>query len=573
MNIILACVCSSLFSDAMAAESNALTFSSVVREAFADGGGQENDRDGANRVAIINDGYDALLLRVHLIRQARRSIDIQTFIWTNDECGRLLIYELIEAARRGVRVRIIADHMVSEKDPATMAFLASAHPNLEVRHYRPAASRIDPSVVRTVLSGIWSFKDVNQRMHNKVMIFDGAALITGGRNIENSYFNHATEMIFKDRDALVIGPVVTDALKSFEEYWVYRWSIASRDLVDVRAVMKQEKFRRYERREDYDFGPYFTMLDAEVSSAEELERRFGSKLHAVKKVRFIADHPGKNRSYWLRGQGHSTRELTDALASATHTVIMQTPYLVLSKKAATLFRNMKKRAPGLRIAVSSNSFGSTDNLLAYSANYRLRSKYVDGLGMEIYEYMPRPADYVSVLPQHEEVEKLARDRIAKKKQTRKPFLCIHAKSLVVDDRIAFIGSFNLDPRSENLNTEVGLLIEDPVVAAELKADILNDISGRNSWVIGRRQLPLQLDKVNAVVDGLFGLLPVDIWPLQNTTSYEWVPGRAEVSPYHSDFRLHYREAGDFPGSEGILSRKEIITRIYKAVTPGLAPLL
>ncbi|MEJ1974374.1 MAG: phospholipase D-like domain-containing protein [Lacunisphaera sp.] len=110
-------------------------------------------------------GYDALLLRIHLIRQARTSIEIQTFIWTNDEVGRLLMYELIEAAKRGVKVRIIADQMVSDQDPATVAWLATVHPNLEIKHYRPPLSRLQPTRAQMVVAGITSFSDVNQRMH------------------------------------------------------------------------------------------------------------------------------------------------------------------------------------------------------------------------------------------------------------------------------------------------------------------------------------------------------------------------------------------------------------------------
>jgi phosphatidylserine/phosphatidylglycerophosphate/cardiolipin synthase-like enzyme len=410
-------------------------------------------------------------------------------------------------------------------------------------------------------------------MHNKTMILDGVALITGGRNVENTYFNHSTELNFRDRDALVMGPVVREASASFEKFWSYRHTIASRELVDVQAVLRKGGFKRYERREDYDFGPFFTTLDADEASTEGLERRFGRRLHTVHRIRFIADRPGKNRTFWLGGQGRSTRELADTLASATNTVLIQTPYLVLSEEASELFRRMKRQRPSLRIALSSNSFGSTDNLLAYSANYRLRAGYIEGIGMEIYEFMPRPAIFAVHLPQHEELTKLAVARIAADKQKRKPFLCVHAKSFVVDDRVAFIGSFNLDPRSENLNTEVGLLIEDPVVAAELRDDIQTDMGGRNSWVIGRRAIPLHLDKLNAMVDGLSGLLPIDLWPLQNTTSFEWIPGGPELRPDHPDFHRNYREVGDFPGADGALSRKEIVTRLYKAVTPLLTPVL
>ena len=128
-------------------------FGSVVAAANA----QKPDAPNANRLALLSGGYDALLVRIHLIRHAKKSVEIQTFIWTNDEVGRLMMCELIEAARRGVRVRIIADHLVSEQDPATIAFLATVHPNLEIKHYRPTASRMKPSLPQKLIAGLASF--------------------------------------------------------------------------------------------------------------------------------------------------------------------------------------------------------------------------------------------------------------------------------------------------------------------------------------------------------------------------------------------------------------------------------
>lgn len=570
MKIIVTIIFAAALSICVAQDVQESVFTPALNETKAAPEQVSNHSKSPNRVAIINDGYEALLLRIHLIRQAKRMIEIQTFIWSNDECGRLMMYELIEAARRGVKVRIIADPFVSEKDPATIAFLATAHPNLEMRHYSPAASRINPSFMHTIASSMLSLKSVNQRMHNKTVIVDGIALITGGRNIENTYFNHSSEMNFKDRDALVVGPIVSEAVASFDEYWNFKKTVASTELVDVQEVLMTGKFRRYDRREDYQFGTFFKKLDEEVGS---IESRFGSRLRTVKRMRFIVDHPGKNRSIFLSGQGASTRALSDTIADARSSLIIQTPYLVLSDKASGLFKKMRERRPNLRIAVSTNSFGSTDNILAYSANYRMRAKYMEELGMQIYEYMPHPSDFASVLPQHKELEKLARVRIANGRQERMPFLCIHAKSFVVDDRIAFIGSFNLDPRSENLNTEVGLLIDDPVIAAQLKADILNDMKGENSWVIGPRKIPLQLDKANSLLDKILGRAPVDLWPLQNTTSFQLIPGKQEVHTGHPAFHQNYREAGDFPGADGLLSNKEIVTRLYKAFGPTLTPLL
>lgn len=206
------------------------------------------DPTHGNHIAMIGGGHDALLLRVQLIREARRSIGIQTFIWTNDECGRLLIYELVEAARRGVKVRIIADHFASDQDPEVVAFLATIHPNLELKHYRPAMSRIKPSRLQSLLAGVMSFRAFNQRMHNKVMLVDDAVLITGGRNVENSYFDHSTSMNFRDRDVLVAGPVVRDAVRSFEQFWSYRHSVPSRELVDVQALIASGNYPRSHRR-------------------------------------------------------------------------------------------------------------------------------------------------------------------------------------------------------------------------------------------------------------------------------------------------------------------------------------
>lgn len=527
----------------------------------------------SNYVAIVSRGYDALLLRVHLIRNARRSIEIQTFIWTNDECGRLMMHELIAAARRGVAVRIVADHLVSDKDPDTVAFLATVHPNLRIKHYRPAGRRIRPSGMQTVITSLSSPRAMNQRMHNKLLVVDDAILITGGRNIENTYFDHSTEMNFKDRDVLAIGPVARTARASFDDYWNCRETLASGDLADVAAAIQRNAFRRFDREEDWNFGTFFGELRREADDPAEIRRRFSQRLHPVAHAELMADKPGKARGFLFWGQGSLTRELSALIADARQTVVIQSPYLVLSRNATALFRDLKSRRPGLRVVISSNSFGSTDNLLAYSANYRLRSLYIEELGLEVHEYKPAPGDLLTVFPQFAAMKALAEARVASKQQARLPFLCIHAKSLVLDDGAAFIGSFNLDPRSENLNTEVGLLIRDERVARELKEEILRDAAATNSWTIAKRAIPLQMDKVNHFVDDILGQIPVDVWPLQNTTSYELIPGRGEVPPNHPDFLRNYEPAGDFPGAAPGVSTKEILTRLYKAVGPLLAPMI
>ena len=531
--------------------------------------GEVRDPARGNRVAMLSNGYDALLLRVHLIRQARVSIEIQTFIWTNDECGRLMMYELIEAAKRGVKVRIIADQMVSDQDPATVAFLATVHPNIEIKHYRPPLARLKPSRFQLLLATVRSFRDLNQRMHNKVMVVDGVVLVTGGRNIENTYFDHEAGLNFRDRDVLVVGPAARVAAESFEEFWKYKHAVASRELVDVAAAIAQGKYPHYAQRGDYDFGGFFDALDREADDAALIAARFGAHLQPVARAVFICDVPGKKTGVFSRA-ARITRELSAALEQARGRITIQTPYLVLSPPARQLIADIRKKNPGLVIRVSTNSFASTDNLYAYSANYRLRGTYVEDLHLQVHEFKARPAALTSLFPQY---DLMVRRFEARKKAGPAPFLSLHAKSLVVDDRVAFIGSYNLDPRSENLNTEAGLLVEDAVFARALREEIDHDMRAENSWVIARRQLPLRLDLLNSLVDGVLSLSPIDVWPIQNTSSFELKSGAAEVPPGDPAFHDHYREAGSFPGAEGPLTNKEILTRIYKAVGTPITPVL
>lgn len=526
-----------------------------------------------NRLAMVSGGYEALVARVHLIRQAKTSIELQTFIWSNDECGRLMIYELIEAARRGVKVRLLVDHMFSDQDPEIVAFVATAHPNLELKLHRPTWSRSNPSLVQTMVAGAWSFRAMNQRMHNKIMIFDREAMITGGRNIENGYFDHSTELNFRDRDVLVVGPLAEEAAESFEAYWNFKHAVRAKELVDVAAAIERGEYRRFESRADYDFGGFFVELGREAGDVAAFAERFGARLRPVRKVTFVSDEPGKKRGFFFGQAARITRELKHTLERAEKSVVVQTPYLVLSRPARSVFRGMKRRQPELRIRISTNSFGSTDNILAYSANYRLRNRYVQDLGLEVHEFRPEPASMMELFPMRRQMAERAQARIAAGEQTRVPFLCIHAKSFVVDDRVAFVGSYNLDPRSENLNTEVGLLIEDEAFAHELSAEIERDMRPENSWVIARRALPLRLEAVNGLVGGLLSLSPVDLWPIQNTSSFELRPGGREVPVGDTAFHENYREAGAFPGAGEGLSTKEILTRLYKAVGTPLTPIL
>jgi putative cardiolipin synthase len=527
----------------------------------------------SNKVAIVNSGYDALLMRVHLLRNAKQSINVQTFILTNDETGRLFMYELIQAAQRGVKVRMIADHFVSDKDLDLAAFLATGHPNLEFKYYRPAADRLKPSKFRGMMSLLFSFRDTNQRMHNKIITVDGKIAVTGGRNIENSYYHFSTGMNFKDRDVLVAGPVVKEMEASFEKFWDYKHSVAANQLVDVKARIKKGGFVRYNTWDEFRFNGFFDKLSREANDLGLIKTRFAERMLPVKRVEFICDKPGKNRGRGLGGDGVITDRLRKELAATKQQLVMQTPYLVVDKSARKFFLRLKKKNPGLTIKVSSNSFGSTDNIMAYSANYKWRSLYIEDLGLHIYEFKPLPADLLELFPAYPQMKALADRAVAPNGKKDQPFLCIHAKSFVMDERVAYIGTYNLDPRSANLNTEVGLLIYDEKVATLLKENILNDMEPDNSWVIAKKEVPLSLDQVNAFFERASTATPLDLWPIRNTSSFELRPGNDPVSPEHPEFYKRYRDAGSFPGEDSPLSPKATQTRVLKIINSLAAPIL
>ena len=380
-------------------------------------------------------------------------------------------------------------------------------------------------------------------------------------------------MNFKDRDVLVSGPVVKDMERSFERFWDYRQSVAGRELKDVKQRIARNEFPRYTTWDDFRLNGLFDELSPEANDAAQIKHRFADQLLPVQRVEFICDKPGKNHRWSLSGDGAITARLRDVLAGCQQQLVLQTPYLVLDQSMRGFFSRLKETNPKLKVVVSSNSFGSTDNIMAYSANYKWRSLYIEDLGFQIYEYKPLPAALLTVFPMYPAMKARAEQQADDGEGADSPFLCIHAKSFVMDDRVAYIGTFNLDPRSANLNTEVGLLIWDEAVAALLKADILQDTQPGNSWVIAKKAIPLSFEKVNALLEWTSAGSPVDLWPVRNTSSFELRPDCDPVPPDDPAFYARYEDVGPFPGDDSVLSPKAAQTWIWKILNGLAAPML
>ncbi len=528
-----------------------------------------------NMVVILNTGFEALLARLHLIRSARHSIRIQTFIWRNDEIGRLFLYELVAAAQRGVKVEVIIDHISSFRDVELAAFVATASPNLTFRHYRPAGKRMDPAPLQEALDLVLP-NHTNQRMHNKVFVVDDVVTITGGRNIDNSYYAQSSTINFRDRDVLFIGPMTAYAVRSFEEYWGFDKCERTARLKDVKKVIEKGKFKKLKTREDYALHGYFDEVERALADPAVVEATLIKPLRKVEKALFLADPPGKTvRRYTAWRRGTIARQLESVIKSAEHSLVLQTPYLILDGGMLKLLKGLHDRNPRFELSTSSNSFGATDNPIAYAANFKMRPAYMQA-GINVYEYMHVPEDLRHHLPNYDEL--MRRNEMSRSSgvlhQRNKPFLCIHAKGFVVDDLVAFVGSYNFDPRSISLNTEVGLLVQDPAFAARLKQDIERDIKPENSWVVAKRKNPRSVGEVQRSLPSETTRARLNLWPFRYTSGYELRPGEPPVSPSVPQFYSYYKDVGAFPGAddEG-MAMKTVAAHLATILSDLIVPLL
>ncbi|MFH1504370.1 MAG: phospholipase D family protein [Candidatus Omnitrophota bacterium] len=521
----------------------------------------DSQDNASHYVNVLNNGDDALLARLHLIRQAQKSILIKTFIWKTDETSRLIAYELIKAAKRGVKVKIIIDSFTLPKKLHLITLLTVAHPNIEVKLYNPVSRNAASSKIDLVKKTLFNFRSLNQRMHNKAFIIDDRIGITGGRNYENDYYDRGNKRNFKDCDVLAIGPVVKEMTDSFREYWSYPLSVWSKDMRDIQSLIESDRYKQYLPQEGREFKSMFEELWACEADKQCIKQRLIDTSYKVKGVKFVTDSPGKRLRMGKYNVTRTTHELYRFLEQAQDYIIMQTPYLIIGNKCAKYFKQLAGKKPKVEFFVSSNSLASADHVHAYAFSYKNKKEYLNSFRWQIFELklLPEDADLM-ITP-------------IKKEQRHKDYItCIHSKIYVVDGKKTWIGSFNLDPRSANLNTESGVIIDDEKLAQDTEKNIRRDMAGQNSWVIGRRKQVPVIDQFSGLIGSVMKLMPVaDIWPFVYSGSFELKPEKPAVPFFHKDFYTNYKYIGPFPKVQS--TEKEIKTRLIKAFFGPIQPLI
>jgi putative cardiolipin synthase len=530
-------------------------------------------------VNLLDRGEDSLLLRVHLLRAARTSIDVQTFIFAEDDAGYLMLDELVKAARRGVKVRVIVDQLFSLDDIELLARLARAHANFELRVYNPTFHKARTQPLEFAAGILCCFFHFNQRMHNKLLLIDRQIGIAGGRNYENRYFDWDDEFDYRDRDVLVIGPAAESMHNSFDQFWQHRRSVPLSRLRDVSArILDDGVGAPGYATHTYREAARVAALSQRADNTDYIRTHFSDQTMHVGDVEYFSDAPDKPDNPDRPKDNQLGHHIVELLRGAQSQIVLQTPYLLLSKTARRLFADLHKTRPGLRLFVSTNSLAATDAFYVYALSYKYKKRNLK-LGFEIREFKPFPqeaaeliANYLTLGENHGSAD--ARYR----KYGRAPVnrhgvrLGLHAKSIVIDGMIAMIGSHNFDPRSDYYNTESGFIIHDRDFASAVQVSILRDSESGNSWTIARRPRSSFLSHLNNSISDFSNALPLfDLWPFRYASSYQLKDGCAPLAPGDPHFHDCYDDVGDFP--EVSLPLKTIYTRIVTAFGAGLHSIL
>jgi putative cardiolipin synthase len=401
----------------------------------------------------LESGLDALAARLGLAVVAEKTLDVQYYIWRGDITGVAVAYSLLEAADRGVRVRILLDDLqASIHDPALLAI--NEHRNIEVRMFNPTATR-----GIKVFELISRFGQLNRRMHNKTFIADNNMAIVGGRNIGNEYFNADPEVDFSDFDVLAVGPVVPEISDTFDLYWNSELAVPINILYGSNPdTPGLEEIRSRLTTGWHQIGETeYAQAVRESQFVQEMESRkarfYWGDAHAV------ADDPKKI----LKDPGDNTTHLGPQLRPLVQTLTSEfliiSPYFIPGDELVEYFSELVSK--GVSVTIVTNSLASNDVGIVHAGYAKYRKALLKG-GVKLYEYKPDPED------------------LKKKKKkgsgiTGSSRASLHAKLFVIDRKHIFVGSLNLDPRSFHLNSELGVVINSKQFAEPLATKIYKDI--------------------------------------------------------------------------------------------------
>ena len=421
--------------------------------------------EGNSGFRIIPVGADGFLIRMQMINAAERTLDLQYFIFRGDETGRLLTGALLRAADRGVRVRVLIDDGETVAGDDQLKVL-EAHPSIEIRIFNPFVYRGSSNWLRAT-EFMFNSSRLDYRMHNKLMVLDNSVALLGGRNIGDQYFQINPESQFADDDLFAAGPISQQLSTTFDEYWNNALSIPAQAFSDGQSSKATLSAHRIELKEQNQQlkadGPGYVKR---VASGEPFNGIISGRLPLIwAHAQLICDSPDKKKVESGAMVGRLMhRAVANASVAVESELLMITPYLIPGKEGMQLFKDLRERKVSVRILTS--SLESSTVLLAQSGYMHYRVPLLEN-GVELYEIRSllgntRGSGQTAAISSYGNYS-------------------LHGKLFVFDRKRLFIGSMNFDQRSMRLNTEIGLIIDSPVLAQQLVARFEAMVQPVNSY--------------------------------------------------------------------------------------------
>lgn len=395
-------------------------------------------------ISALADGLDAYVARANLIQYAERTIDVQYYFIRYDFSGKLFMGLLAEAAERGVRVRVLLDdYYLADKDDILLAL--DSHPNIEIRAFNPF-----PRNQTRTTSYIAQFNTVSRRMHNKSFTVDNQVTIVGGRNVGDEYFAADASIEFNDLDVLAIGPIVKDTSAAFDLYWNHKLARNMRNLLGTEASTEEtlnvvnELLSTLTDNSESDY--------VRALKASKLQQQITSNtlLLTWSESSLLVDPPDKLINDRSRSDLQIIHQIKSLLDSATQEILIVSPYFIPGKNGSEFLAGLAEK--GVKVRILTNSAASNNVALVHAHYSRYRKRLLrDGVDLHEVKSIPDPETAY-------ESDTLFTDR---KTAT------LHAKFFVIDKKITYIGSLNMDARSVIENTEMGIVIHSPEIGKGL----------------------------------------------------------------------------------------------------------
>ncbi|TCK02691.1 phospholipase D family protein [Marinobacterium mangrovicola] len=415
-----------------------------------------NQHPGKSGFTLVREGQTAFTARLALVDLAKHTLDLQYYIWSSDATGKILAERLVRAADRGVRVRVLID---DNNDAGRDSILAAldAHPNIEIRLFNPFKNRG---------FHLWDFatdfKRANHRMHNKILVMDNTLGIVGGRNVGDHYFNVDEESNFRDLDVFAAGPIVPEVSSTFDDFWNGGWAVPITELIEGSFGPEDLEKQVTTLRSNIAQIDYPYPLESNIDS---LKSQLNAILDSLSWADGLVVHDNPERLLEAPDESNIISRLNTKLSNLDSSLYIESAYFVPTKVGVARLKELEER--GVEVRVLTNSLSTNDVLAAHAGYAKYREDLLEA-GVELHELKTESDESMS----DPALFTLGESKAA-----------LHTKAFAFDSGSVFIGSFNLDPRSALINTELGLYIESEEVNRQLKEFMGLGLSPGSSYLL------------------------------------------------------------------------------------------